>query len=136
MQLAAVQAADVLHLVKVGVRVEEEDMLTGARHHCCSAYLTFVSVMARAGPGKVGKALPKILPGSSHQQQTFRAGEAQPLVVSCSKGPQLKRILLSQQRKLPLSVRYKLTNCIVEGWPPCKHAEHVVWMLPCIACTQ
>ena len=31
--------------VQVGVRVEEEEELsTGSRHHCCSAYLTFVSV--------------------------------------------------------------------------------------------
>lgn len=61
--------------VKVGVRVEEEDMLTGVRHHCCSAYLTFVSVLARPGPGRAAKPLPKILPGTPHQQQTFRAGE-------------------------------------------------------------
>lgn len=35
--------------LQVGVRVEEEDVQTGARHHCCSAYLTFVSVQARYG---------------------------------------------------------------------------------------
>ena len=35
--------------VQVGVRVEEEEVQTGARHHCCSAYLTFVSVQARCG---------------------------------------------------------------------------------------
>ncbi len=29
---------------EVGVRVEEEAMDTGERVHCCSAYLTFVSV--------------------------------------------------------------------------------------------
>jgi len=32
--------------MQVGVRVEEENMGTGARAHCCSAYLTFVAVSA------------------------------------------------------------------------------------------
>ena len=32
--------------LQVGVRVEEENMSTGARAHCCSAYLTFVAVSA------------------------------------------------------------------------------------------
>ena len=61
--------------MQVGVRVEEEDMLTGARHHCCSAYLTFVSVMARPGPGRAAKPLPKIVPGTQHQREIFRAGQ-------------------------------------------------------------
>ncbi|KAA6417519.1 MAG: Acyl-coenzyme A thioesterase 11 [Trebouxia sp. A1-2] len=61
--------------LEVGVRVEEEDMLTGARHHCCSAYLTFVSVMARPGPGRAAKPLPKIVPGTQHQREIFRAAE-------------------------------------------------------------
>ncbi|DBA83851.1 hypothetical protein WJX77_012169 [Trebouxia sp. C0004] len=61
--------------LEVGVRVEEEDMLTGARHHCCSAYLTFVSVMARPGPGRAAKRLPKIAPGTQHQREIFRAAE-------------------------------------------------------------
>ena len=61
--------------LQVGVRVEEEDMLTGARHHCCSAYLTFVSVMARSAPGRVPKPLPKITPTSPHQREIFRAGQ-------------------------------------------------------------
>jgi acyl-CoA hydrolase len=30
--------------MEVGVRVEEECPLTGVRHHCCSAYLTFVAI--------------------------------------------------------------------------------------------
>lgn len=61
--------------MQVGVRVEEEDMLTGARHHCCSAYLTFVSVKARPGPGRAAKPLPKITPGTQHQREIFRAGQ-------------------------------------------------------------
>ncbi len=32
--------------MQVGVRVEEEEVQTGARHHCCSAYLTFVAIRA------------------------------------------------------------------------------------------
>ena len=62
--------------MQVGVRVEEEDMLTGARHHCCSAYLTFVSVMARPGPGRAATPLPKIAPGTQHQREIFRAGQS------------------------------------------------------------
>jgi len=34
--------------LEVGVRVEEEDPATGQRWHCCSAYLTFVSLDARS----------------------------------------------------------------------------------------
>lgn len=30
--------------MEVGVRVESEDPLTGERTHCCTAYLTFVSI--------------------------------------------------------------------------------------------
>lgn len=34
--------------MEVGVRVEAEDIRTGAREHCCSAYLTFVSLKVHA----------------------------------------------------------------------------------------
>lgn len=30
------------------MRVEAEDMRTGVRYHCCSAYLTFVSLRSRS----------------------------------------------------------------------------------------
>jgi len=44
--------------MEVGVRVEAEDPRTGERAHCCSAYLTFVSMRARdrggGGGGLVG----------------------------------------------------------------------------------
>jgi acyl-CoA hydrolase len=33
--------------MEIGVRVEEEDPYSGTRQHCCSAYLTFVSLSAR-----------------------------------------------------------------------------------------
>lgn len=74
-------------VLQVGVRVEEEDMLTGARHHCCSAYLTFVSVMARPAPGRSAKPLPKITPASPHQREIFRAGQLSALHPSLSVPP-------------------------------------------------
>ena len=33
--------------MEVGVRVEAEDMRTGIRWHCCSAYLTFVALHSK-----------------------------------------------------------------------------------------
>ncbi|PSC70724.1 Acyl-coenzyme A thioesterase 11 [Micractinium conductrix] len=57
--------------MEVGVRVEEEDSRTGARHHCCSAYLTFVALSKKdpeGGPSpKV--ALPKVVPTDRHHEQ-------------------------------------------------------------------
>jgi acyl-CoA thioesterase 11 len=44
--------------MEVGVRVEAEDPRTGERAHCCSAYLTFVSMRARGGAGAVAAAAP------------------------------------------------------------------------------
>ncbi|KDD72385.1 hypothetical protein H632_c3412p0, partial [Helicosporidium sp. ATCC 50920] len=38
--------------MEVGVRVEEEDVASGRRHHCCSAYLTFVALSPVAAPGE------------------------------------------------------------------------------------
>lgn len=35
-------------LAEVGVHVEAEDMRTGVRHHCCTAYLTFVALADRS----------------------------------------------------------------------------------------
>jgi len=53
---------------QVGVRVEEEDSRTGARHHCCSAYLTFVALAKKdplgGPPTKV--VLPKVVPTDRH----------------------------------------------------------------------
>ena len=51
-------AEDIWIVVQVGVRVEEEDMRTGARTHCCSAYLTFVAVAARTAGVWSWHALP------------------------------------------------------------------------------
>lgn len=53
--------------MEVGVRVEEECVTTGARHHCCSAYLTFVAIRPENGEAK----LPRVFPGSSRRYQTI-----------------------------------------------------------------
>lgn len=39
--------------MEVGVRVEAEDPLTGARVHCCSAYLTFVRLDGHGRPAAI-----------------------------------------------------------------------------------
>ncbi|KAL4451765.1 hypothetical protein ABPG75_007427 [Micractinium tetrahymenae] len=54
--------------MEVGVRVEEEDARTGARHHCCSAYLTFVALARKdpAGGPSAKVELPKVLPTDRH----------------------------------------------------------------------
>lgn len=53
--------------MEVGVRVEEEDMATGQRHHCCSAYLTFVNLRAQQIKG----ALPRVVPDSPHHHSVY-----------------------------------------------------------------
>lgn len=40
--------------MEIGVTVEAEDMESGQRCHCCSAYLTFVSLAARGAAGASG----------------------------------------------------------------------------------
>jgi acyl-CoA hydrolase len=58
--------------MEVGVNVETEDMLTGAKLHTCSAYLTIVAV------DKDGKAVPvpPVIPESEEEQRRYRhAGE-------------------------------------------------------------
>ncbi len=49
--------------------MEEEDARTGARHHCCSAYLTFVALSRKdpAGGPAAKVALPKVVPTDRHQ---------------------------------------------------------------------
>jgi len=58
---------------EVGVRVEEEVLATGERRHCCSAYLTFVSV-GRAGVAPVA-VMPPVAPGDGAQAEVFAAAE-------------------------------------------------------------
>ncbi|KIZ01744.1 thioesterase superfamily protein, partial [Monoraphidium neglectum] len=84
--------------MEVGVRVEAEDMRTGVRYHCCSAYLTFVSLRGRAQRGAAAAAaasaaaattpaaalvaqdsksrpLPRIVPAGPEQQATYEQAE-------------------------------------------------------------
>ncbi|GMH39377.1 hypothetical protein BSKO_07275 [Bryopsis sp. KO-2023] len=55
--------------MEVGVRVEAEDMKTGVREHCCSAYLTFVSLKAK---GPSGAKLPRVVPKSDEEFRIHR----------------------------------------------------------------
>ena len=71
------------------MRVEAEDMRTGSRRHCCSAYLTFVSLRGR-GRGGGGSAdaaaptqaapprqpLPRVLPGTAEHARIHAQAEA------------------------------------------------------------
>lgn len=75
--------------MEVGVRVEEECPLTGVRHHCCSAYLTFVAISPppslsffngnntssssatslASSPTGGRRELPRVIPGPSRRLQ-------------------------------------------------------------------
>jgi acyl-CoA hydrolase len=61
--------------MEVGVRVEAEEMSTGLRRHCCSAYLTFVSLKAKQ-QAKLPLPPPLLQP-QDPQQQGSGAQEAQ-----------------------------------------------------------
>ncbi|KAJ9508666.1 hypothetical protein QJQ45_027960, partial [Haematococcus lacustris] len=54
--------------MEVGVRVEAEDMRTGQRHHCCSAYLTFVALGRGQGPRDPPPLPPPSAPALQQQQ--------------------------------------------------------------------
>lgn len=58
--------------MEVGVRVAEECPLTGARHYCCSAYLTFVTAAPRGQPRRM---LPKVRPTTSRHATIYRDAE-------------------------------------------------------------
>ena len=51
-------------------------MRTGARHHCCSAYLTFVSVLARPGAdGRPARRMKRVAPTLSNHHEIFESAE-------------------------------------------------------------
>lgn len=60
---------------QVGVRVEEEDVKTGERHHCCSAYLTFVSVWAKPSGGQEPRPLPRLQATTANHSDIYDAAE-------------------------------------------------------------
>jgi len=58
--------------MEIGVKVMTENLLTGARRHTCSAYLTFVAI------DKQGKAveIPSVIPETEEELRRYRqAGE-------------------------------------------------------------
>ena len=57
--------------MEIGVRVETEHPLTGERTHCCTSYLTFVSINSEGSP----IAVPK-LDSSGNEEWQRRAYEA------------------------------------------------------------
>lgn len=59
------------HTSQVGVRVEAEEMSTGLRRHCCSAYLTFVSLKAKqqAAASKNKPTTPQLTQQQQQQPQ-------------------------------------------------------------------
>ncbi len=51
-------------------------MRTGARHHCCSAYLTFVSVLARPGAdGRPARRMKRVAPTLPNHHEIFESAE-------------------------------------------------------------
>ena len=57
--------------MEVGVRVEAEDMLTGARRHTNSAYLTFVAIDRNGRPVEI----PRIHPESEDEVRRYQSAQ-------------------------------------------------------------
>src|ERR1017187_8324779 len=58
--------------MEVGVSVETEDLMTGARVHTCSAYLTFVALDENGKPVPI----PPVIPETETEKRRYReAGE-------------------------------------------------------------
>ncbi|HLH20066.1 MAG TPA: acyl-CoA thioesterase [Bryobacteraceae bacterium] len=58
--------------MEIGVRVETENLMTGAKLHTCSAYLTFVAVDENGRPISV----PPVIPETPEEHRRYReAGE-------------------------------------------------------------
>ena len=58
--------------MEVGVKVETEDLMTGAKLHTCSAYLTFVALDETGKPARI----PPVIPESEVEERRYReAGE-------------------------------------------------------------
>jgi acyl-CoA hydrolase len=55
--------------MEVGVRIEAEDLLTGARRHTNSCYLTFVAIDRNGKPVEV----PQVLPESDDEKRRYDA---------------------------------------------------------------
>ena len=99
---------------QVGVRVEEEDMRTGARHHCCSAYLTFVSVLARPGAdGRPARRMKRVAPTLHNHHEIFEAAErcARPFPVPLTSRGELMSVSICRHslQQGPIARSYLLT---------------------------
>jgi acyl-CoA hydrolase len=58
--------------MEVGVKVETENLMTGARVHTCSAYLTFVAL----GVDRQATPIPPVIPETEEEKRRYReAGE-------------------------------------------------------------
>jgi acyl-CoA hydrolase len=58
--------------MEVGVKVETENLMTGARVHTCSAYLTFVAL----GGDRQATPIPPVIPETEEEKRRYReAGE-------------------------------------------------------------
>ncbi len=58
--------------MEIGVRVETENLMTGAKLHTCSAYLTFVAVDENGRP----ISIPPVVPETPEEHRRYReAGE-------------------------------------------------------------
>jgi len=58
--------------MEVGVRVESEDRASGERHHCASAYLTFVALDESGRPTPV----PPLRPQSAEERRRMEQAQA------------------------------------------------------------
>jgi acyl-CoA hydrolase len=58
--------------MEIGVKVETETLLTGAKLHTCSAYLTFVALDEKGKPAPI----PPVIPETEEEKRRYReAGE-------------------------------------------------------------
>jgi acyl-CoA hydrolase len=58
--------------MEIGVKVETETLLTGAKLHTCSAYLTFVALDEKGKPARIAPVIPE----TEEEQRRYReAGE-------------------------------------------------------------
>lgn len=57
--------------MEVGVKVIVEDLMTGAKRHTCSAYLTFVALDASGKP----MPIPPVIPESEDEKRRYKEAE-------------------------------------------------------------
>jgi acyl-CoA hydrolase len=57
--------------MEVGVRIEAEDLLTGARRHTNSCYLTFVAIDRNGRPVEV----PPVVPETADERRRYAAAQ-------------------------------------------------------------